>query len=76
VVLLGAGCAAGALFGLYAQQLLARALANVINFPVVYSFAALTALTSLGLVLVAAAMAIALPGYLAAGVSPALALQD
>jgi putative ABC transport system permease protein len=76
VMLLGAGCAAGTLFGLYAQQLLDRALADVINFPVVYSFAALTALTSLGLVLVAAAAAIALPGYLAAGVSPAVALQD
>jgi putative ABC transport system permease protein len=76
VLLLAVGCAAGALFGLYAQQLLDRALANVINFPVVYSFAALTALTSIGVVLVAAAAAIALPGYLAAGVSPAVALQD
>lgn len=76
VLLLAVGCAAGALFGLYAQQLLDRALADVINFPVVYSFAALTALTSLGVVLVAAAAAIALPGYLAAGVSPAVALQD
>jgi putative ABC transport system permease protein len=76
VLLLGCGCVTGAAFGLYGQQLLDRALANVINFPVVHSVAALAALSSLGLVLLAAAAAIALPGYLAAGVSPAVALED
>jgi putative ABC transport system permease protein len=76
VLLLGAGCASGALFGLYGQQLLDRALANVINFPVVHSVAVLPTLVSLAVVLLAAALAIALPGYLAAGVSPALALED
>ncbi|HEV2944036.1 MAG TPA: FtsX-like permease family protein [Solirubrobacteraceae bacterium] len=39
VLLLGVGCLSGAAFGLYGQQLLDRALANVINFPVVYSLA-------------------------------------
>jgi putative ABC transport system permease protein len=34
LLLLGAGCLSGAAFGLYGQQLLDRALANVINFPV------------------------------------------
>ena len=34
-LLLAVGCLTGALFGLYGQQLLDRALANVINFPVV-----------------------------------------
>ena len=38
LLLLGVGCVSGAVFGLYGQQLLDRALANVINFPVVYSF--------------------------------------
>jgi putative ABC transport system permease protein len=76
LVLLGVGCLSGALFGLYGQQLLDRALANVINFPVVHSVALLPALASLGLVLAAAAATVALPGYLAAGVSPAVALQD
>jgi putative ABC transport system permease protein len=76
VLLLGVGCLTGAIFGLYGQQLLDRALANVINFPVVHSVAVLPALASLGLVLAAAAAAVALPGYLAAGVSPAVALQD
>jgi putative ABC transport system permease protein len=76
VLLLGAGCASGALFGLYGQQLLDQALANVINFPVLRSVAVLPALVSPVLVLLAAAAAIALPGYLAAGVSPAVALED
>jgi putative ABC transport system permease protein len=76
VLLLGVGCMAGAILGLYGQQLLDRALANVINFPVTHSVAVFTAFSSLGLVLAAAAVAVSLPGYLAAGVSPAVALQD
>ena len=76
VLLLAVGCLTGALFGLYGQQLLDRALANVINFPVVYSFAVLSALSSLAIIIAAALVIIAIPGYLAAGVSPAVALQD
>ncbi len=76
VLLLGAGCATGALFGLYGQQLLDRALANVVNFPVVHSVAVISAVTSAALVLAAAAIAVALPGYFAAGVAPAVALED
>ncbi len=76
VLLVGVGCVSGALFGLYGQQLLDRALANVIGFPVVYSFGALTALTSLLIVTLASVLIVALPGYLATGVPPAVALQD
>ena len=76
LLLLAVGCVTGAVFGLYGQQLLDRALANVINFPVVYSFAAPSALFSLAVVTAAAVAILALPGYLAAGVSPAVALQD
>jgi putative ABC transport system permease protein len=76
LLLLAVGCLTGALFGLYGQQLLDRALANVINFPVVYSVAAVSALLSLAIVTAAALAIIALPGYVAAGVSPAVALQD
>jgi putative ABC transport system permease protein len=76
VLLLAVGCLTGAIFGLYGQQLLDRALANVVNFPVVYSIAALSALTSLAIVTVTALLIIAIPGYLAAGVPPAVALQD
>jgi putative ABC transport system permease protein len=75
-LLLGVGCLSGAVFGLYGQQLLDRALANVINFPVVYSFGVLIALGSLALVTAAAVAIVAIPGYLAAGVPPAVALQD
>ena len=76
LLLLGVGCLSGALFGLYGQQLLDRALANVINFPVVCSFGALVALWSLAVVTASAVAIVAIPGYLAAGVPPALALQD
>jgi putative ABC transport system permease protein len=76
LVLLGVGCTTGAIFGLYGQQLADRALAHVINFPVVYSFTATGALTSVALVSAAALAIIALPGYLASSVPAALALQD
>ncbi|MFI5003686.1 MAG: FtsX-like permease family protein [Solirubrobacterales bacterium] len=76
LLLLGVGCVSGAVFGLYGQQLLDRALANVINFPVVYSFGALVAVSSLALVTAAAVAIVAIPGYIAAGVPPAVALQD
>jgi hypothetical protein len=48
----------------------------VINFPVVYSVAVVSALVSLAIVTAAAAAIIAIPGYIAAGVAPAVALQD
>ena len=76
VLLLGVGCLTGAAFGLYGQQLLDRALANVINFPVVHSVALLPALISLAVVTAAAAVIVAIPGYAAAGVPAAVALQD
>ena len=76
VLLVGVGCVSGAVFGLYGQQLLDRALANVIGFPVVYSFGALVAVTSFAIVTVASVVIVALPGYLATGVPPAVALQD
>jgi putative ABC transport system permease protein len=76
MLLLAAGCLTGALFGIYGQRLLDRALANVVNFPVLYSVAVLSALSSLAIVTAAALTIIAIPGYLAAGVPPAVALQD
>jgi putative ABC transport system permease protein len=76
LLLLAVGCLAGAVFGLYGQQLLDRALANVINFPVVYSVAAPSAVASLAIVTAAALAIIAIPGYVATGVPSAAALQD
>jgi putative ABC transport system permease protein len=76
LLLLGVGCVSGAALGLYGQQLLDRALVNVVNFPVVYSFGIVVALLSLALVTATAVAIVAIPGYLAAGVPPAVALQD
>ena len=76
LILLAVGCVTGAIFGLYGQQLADRALANAVNFPVVYSITMLTALESLAIVTATALAILALPGYLAASVSAALALQD
>ena len=76
LLLLAVGCLTGAIFGLYGQQLLDRALANVVNFPVVYSVALLSAIVSLAVVTAAALLIIVIPGYLAAGVPPTVALQD
>ncbi len=76
LLLLGVGCLTGAVFGLYGQQLADRALAQVINFPVVYSVTRRTALTSVALMTAAALAILAIPGYLAASVPASLALQD
>ena len=76
LLLLGVGCLTGAVFGLYGQQLADRALAQTINFPVVYSVTALTALSSLVLMTATALAILAVPGYLAASVPASLALQD
>jgi putative ABC transport system permease protein len=76
LLLLGVGCLTGAIFGLYGQQLADRALAQTINFPVVYSVTALTALSSLALMTATALAILAVPGYLAASVPASLALQD
>ncbi|HEV2973673.1 MAG TPA: hypothetical protein VGX69_01590 [Solirubrobacteraceae bacterium] len=71
----GVGCIAGAAFGLYGEQLADRALAQTIGFPVAHSITVPDALTSIALVLGAALAILALPGYLAADVPAALALQ-
>ena len=76
LILLAVGCASGALLGLLGQQLLDRALAATINYPVVRSVAIPTALTSLALVTAAAGAVLAIPGYLAARVPASLALGD
>jgi putative ABC transport system permease protein len=75
-LLLGAGCSIGAVFGLYGQLLLSHALADVTGFPVVFSVGALVAIGSFSLVTAVAVAIVALPGYLAARVRPAISLQD
>jgi putative ABC transport system permease protein len=74
-LLVGVGCLTGAIFGIYGQQLADRALAETINFPVVYSVTAPSALSSLALMTATVLAVLAIPGYLAARVPAALALQ-
>jgi putative ABC transport system permease protein len=76
LLLVGAGCLAGGLFGICAQQLADRALADAIDFPVIPSLTALPALRALALVSAAALAILAVPGYLAAKVPAAVAMQD
>lgn len=72
VLLLGTGCSIGAVFGLYGQLVLSHALVGVTDFPVVYSIAVPVAIVSLATVAAIALGVVALPGYLAAQVKPAL----
>jgi putative ABC transport system permease protein len=76
LILLGVGCASGAILGLLGQQLLDRALSVTINYPVVHSIALATALASLAIVTVAAIAIVAIPGHFAARVDASLALGD
>jgi putative ABC transport system permease protein len=75
-LLLGAGCSVGAVFGLCGQLLLSHALVIVTGFPVVVSVGALVAVGSFLLVTTVAVLIVAVPGYLAVSVGPAIALQD
>lgn len=76
LLLLGVGCLTGAIFGLYGQQLADRALAQTINFPVVYSLTIPTALSTLALMGATTLAILAVPGWFASSVPASLALQD
>lgn len=75
-VLLGAGCVAGAVFGLYGQVLLSRALETITGFPVFYGAAGLTAIVILALVTAVALAMLAIPGWLAVRVRAAPGLSQ
>jgi putative ABC transport system permease protein len=69
-LLLGTGCLAGAVFGVYGQLLLSHALASVTGFPISFDVEALVALSTFALVSVAAVAVVAVPGYLIVRVAP------
>lgn len=69
-LLIGAGCLAGAILGIYGETLLSHALSSVTGFPVLFSARPLLALASFALVSVTAALVIAVPGYRAAATRP------
>jgi len=71
-LLLGTGCSVGAVFGLYGQLVLSHALVSVTGFPVVSSIGIPAAVISFAIVTAIALGMVALPGYLAVQVKPAL----
>jgi len=62
---LGTGCLVGAVFGLYGQLLLSRALETITGFPVFYSTAGVVAIAILAVVTAIALAMLAIPGWLA-----------
>jgi len=70
VLLVGAGCAVGALFGLLGQRLLAQALTEVTGFPVIYSLAWQNALLTCLVVTTVVVVIVGVFGYRAALVRP------
>jgi putative ABC transport system permease protein len=75
-LLIGIGCGVGAVFGIYGQQVLDKALNRVTGFPVDDSFGVLVALTTLAVVTTVACVIAMLPGWLAARVPADVALRD
>jgi putative ABC transport system permease protein len=75
-ILLGAGCTMGAVFGLYGQLVLSRALSRVNGFPVIENTPLPAAIGSLALITAVAVAIVAVPGYVAARVRPSVGLQD
>jgi putative ABC transport system permease protein len=73
VILLFTGCSIGAVFGLYGQLLLSRALTVVTGFPLVVGLGPLIALTTVAFVSASALVIVAVPGYFAARVRATVA---
>jgi putative effector of murein hydrolase LrgA (UPF0299 family) len=75
-LLLVVGCTIGAVFGIYGEQLLGRALNTVTGFPVAGSLSATVALFSLLVVSLVAGVIAAIPGWFAAGVPAEAAFRE
>jgi putative ABC transport system permease protein len=76
LVVLGFGCVIGAVLGIYGHALATRWLRLTTGFQAPFSISAPQVLTSLGLVATIAVLVIALPGFVAARVSPRLAFGE
>jgi putative ABC transport system permease protein len=70
------GCLAGAAFGVLGQVLFSRALEAISGFPVVVAVRLEVAAVSFALVMIAAMIVVAVPGYLVARVRPSLRTGD
>jgi putative ABC transport system permease protein len=75
-ILLGVGCSLGAVFGLYGQLVLTKALAQVNGFPVIEATPLPAAVGSFLLITAVAVAIVAVPGYVAARVRPAVGVQE
>jgi putative ABC transport system permease protein len=75
ILLLGAGCAIGAVFGLYGELVMTRALIAVTGYPVISSLGVPVAVGSFALVSAVAVAIVAIPGYIAARVHPVVATR-
>jgi putative ABC transport system permease protein len=75
-ILLGAGCSLGAVFGLYGQLLLSRALSHVNGFPLIESTPVPAAIGNFALITAVAVAIVAAPGYAAARVHASVGLQE
>jgi putative ABC transport system permease protein len=76
LLMLGTGCLTGTLTGLYGQVVIDGYLRHVTGFPVAGVAAAWRPLGILGLVTLVVVAIVAIPGWLASRVSPALALEE
>lgn len=74
-LVLGSGCTAGAIAGVYGHLLGDRYLKLATGFPISFSIHGLQAIEVLLLVLAAALLALGVPGYLASRTPPSLALE-
>jgi putative ABC transport system permease protein len=75
-LIVGAGCAIGAVFGIYGELLISHALASVTGFPVVFSAGTGVAVESFAVVSGVAVLIAAVTGYLFARVGPAAGLSS
>jgi putative ABC transport system permease protein len=76
VLVLGTGCLTGALAGIYGHLLSDRFLRLTTGFPAPFSPEGLQAVQTTLLIVIAALLALAIPGYVASQAPPRLALQE
>lgn len=75
-IVLGVGCADGAVLGVYGHALAGRWLKLATGFPAPFALGGIGLLLTVGLVSGIALSVIAVPGFSAARVSPAISLQE
>jgi putative ABC transport system permease protein len=76
VVMLSAGCVTGAVAGIYGQIVIDAYLKHVTGFPLARSLTGVRPLEILALVVGLALVIVAVPGWFASRVAPALALEE